>query len=123
MSYREVQRSNSTSRSQLSMELQKELKHNSFRNVGWDNVIALHNEIARMLHLESMSLEELYLEADRVGNKYLSKQEIASHRQALAIEVDAISQTLDELYPAGPREEIDFSKTASTGRSRRRARQ
>ena len=45
------------------------------------------------------SLKELFLEADRIGNKYLEPNEIAAYNEALAQEVDAISEMEGTMQP------------------------
>ena len=72
MSYRKVQRKNSRNRNLLSKQQQQWLKKNSYRNIGWDNVISLYRKIAelqRQEQINNLDLEELFLEADRIGNK------------------------------------------------------
>ena len=79
MGYRKVQRKNSRNRSQLTTENQKWLKDNGYRNIGWNNVISLYEKIIELQDKERIndcSLEELFLEADRIGNKYFTSQEI-----------------------------------------------
>ncbi len=79
MKYRTVQRKNSRNRLKLSPENQQYLKDNGYRNIGWTNVISLFEKIIELQKQESinnLSLEELFIEADRVGNKYLTNKEI-----------------------------------------------
>ncbi|MFM6622197.1 MAG: hypothetical protein ACKPJO_31695, partial [Dolichospermum sp.] len=75
MSYRELQQHNSQNRIKLSQDDKKWLKKNGYKNLGWDNVINLYNTIQDFLvkyQVEDLTLEELFLEADRIGNKYLT---------------------------------------------------
>jgi hypothetical protein len=115
MNYREAQKANSQNRSKLSKESQKLLKSNGFRNVGWDNVIALYQRIEQLLDSdrvsEDLSLEELFLEVDRIGSKYQTKAEIEEFNQKLAKEVDEISEIVDRQFPDTEPEIIDFSQS------------
>lgn len=116
LSYHEVQRANSDRRKQLHKEDQKWLKENNFKNVSWDNVIHLYNKIEEFLEqyrLEDSSLEELFLEADRVGNKYLTSDEIEDFNQKLAKEVSEIEAAIDKHFPDDEMEVIDFSNKQS----------
>ncbi|HIK53978.1 MAG TPA: hypothetical protein IGS37_02255 [Synechococcales cyanobacterium M55_K2018_004] len=115
-SYREVQRANSDRRKQLRQADQQWLKENKFRNVGWDNVIHLYNKIEEFLEqyrLEELSLEELFLEADRIGNKYLTTQEIEDFNQRLAQEISEIETVIDKHFPDEEMEVIDFNESHS----------
>jgi hypothetical protein len=113
LSYREVQRHNSAQRGKLKPEEQKWLKENSYKNVGWDNVIHLYEKIEEFLEqnqIEDLSLEELFLEADRIGNKYLTNQEIEDFNQKLSQEVNEISELIDQQFPDTEIEVIDFNQ-------------
>jgi C-terminal processing protease CtpA/Prc len=120
MSYREVQCANSKERSKLQKEDQKWLKDNAYRNVGWDNVINLYEKTKEFLdkyRLEDLTIEELFLEADRIGNKYLTSQEIEEFNQRLAKEVEEINDEIDKQFPDTEIEIIDFSgKTNNVSR-------
>lgn len=112
LGYHEVQRANSDCRKQLRKEEQKWLKEKSFKNVGWDNVINLYNKIEEFLEqyrLEDSSLEDLFLEADRIGNKYLTSDEIEDFNQKLAKEVSEIEEAIDKHFRDEEMEVIDFS--------------
>ncbi len=125
MSYRDVQRTNSKNRLQLKSAEQQWLKQNNYRNVGWENVIRLYEKINDFLEqykLEEFSLEELFLEADRIGNKYLTTGEIEDFNQKLAKEVNEISEQIDQQFPDKEIEIIDFSKPAKSGRKLRKGR-
>jgi hypothetical protein len=116
MSYGDVQRTNSNNRSQLSRENKQWLKDNGYRNVGWENVIRLYQKVEELLaksRFEDMSLEELFLEADRIGNKYLTPQEIADFNQQLSQEVIEISDLIDRQFPDTEIEVIDYSKNTN----------
>ncbi len=113
MSYHEVQSSNSTCRTKLHKEDQKWLKENNHKNIGWDNVIILYKKIEDFLDkytLEDTTLEELFLEADRIGNKYLTNTEIEEFNQRMSKEVNEISKEIDKQFPDTEIEFIDFGK-------------
>lgn len=114
MSYRDVQRANSNNRRKLHREDQKWLKAHQFKNAGWDNVVSLYekiNEFLAQYQLAGLSLEDLFLEADRIGNKYLTAEEIADFNQKLAQEVEQISEQIDQQFPDTEIEIIDFRAT------------
>lgn len=122
MSYRQVQRANSKNRSKIHKEDQRWLKENSYRNVGWDNVTNLYQKIEEFLdkyRLEDLTLEELFLEADRIGNKYLTSQEIEEFNQRLSKEVNEIAEEFDKQFPDTEIEVIDFSEKTNN-RSRKK---
>jgi predicted XRE-type DNA-binding protein len=123
MSYREVQRTNSENRSKLTKESQQWLKQNGFKNVGWDKVIELYQKIEELLaqaKFEDMSLEELFLEADRIGNKYLDSDEVNEFQQQLAKEVAEIGELIDQQFPDTEIEVIDYSKKTKQKSQQRR---
>lgn len=116
MRYREVQRLNSQNRNKLKLEHQQWLKENHYRNVGWERVIALFQKIQKFLEqaqFEDMDLEALFLEADRVGNRYQTSEEIAAFNQQLAQEVNEIAELVDQQFPDTEVEVIDFRTQAS----------
>ena len=111
LSYRELQAHNKQTRSQLRREDQQALKINGFKNVGWTAAIELYEKIADYLtqyKLAEDSLDELFLEADRIGNQYQSSEEIAAFQAALAAEVEAIENLVDEQFPDNQPEVIDY---------------
>jgi hypothetical protein len=111
MDYRQVQKSNSKNRLKLKQQEQKWLKNNQYKNIGWNNVINLFNKIKDFLETEKikgLTLEELFLEADRVGNKYLTSQEIREFEGKLAQQVNQIAVIIDEQFPDSEIEIIDF---------------
>lgn len=121
MSYREVQRSNSNRRSKLPKKDQKWLKENGYKNIGWDNVIKLYqkvNAILADLNSDEPTLEELFLKADQIGNKYQTSEEIEAFNQELRAEVSAISEEVDKQFTDEDFEFVDYSQQLS--RSRRR---
>lgn len=113
MGYREVQRSNSNRRSKLPKTEQTWLKAQGYKNLGWDNVIALYQKINELL-LQSApnenTLEELFLKAERIGNKYQTPEEIADFNRQLAAEVNAIAEEVDGQFPEPEKEFIDYSQ-------------
>lgn len=112
MSYREIQRINSEKRNNLKKEDQKWLKAQGYINVGWDNLINLYQKIEEFLDkypLKDLTLEELFLEADRIGNKYLTTQEIEEFNHKLSKEVNDIAEEIDKQFPNTEIEVIDFS--------------
>jgi hypothetical protein len=112
LSYREIQQLNSINRSSLQSEAQKWLKDSGYRNVGWDRVISLHQKLQQLLDqnpLVDLSLEELFLVADRIGNKYLSDQEISDFNEKLSKEASEIAEEVDRQFPDTEIEIIDFS--------------
>lgn len=113
MSYRDVQRSNSDRRGKLPKKDQNWLKEKGYRNVGWDNVIKLYQKINELLiqpTSEEDTLEELFLQADRIGNKYQTPEEIAAFNQQLLTEVNEISDEIDRQFPNSEMEFIDYSQ-------------
>ncbi len=117
MSYRDVQRSNSTRKRQLPKALQKQLKDDGYRNVGWDNVIRLYQKINELLAEsddDEPSLEDLFLQADQIGQKYQTPEEIEAFKQQLAAEVNAISAKIDEQFPDEELEVIDYRAQSRT---------
>lgn len=113
MNYRRVQKNNSRNRKKLKKEEQKWLKNNGYKNVGWENVISLYQKIEELLDkakIDDLTLEELFLEADRIGNKYLTSQEIQDFQQKLSREVNEIADEIDRQFPETEIEIIDFSK-------------
>jgi hypothetical protein len=115
MGYPEVQRSNSIRRRKLPKTNQIWLKENGYKNVGWDNVIRLYQKINELLAQpdadDELTLEELFLEADLIGQKYQNREEIEAFNQQLAAEVSAISDLIDQQFPETEVEVIDYSQT------------
>ncbi len=120
MGYREVQRSNSNRRSKLPKKDQVWLKTQRYKNVGWDNVIALYQKINELLlqpDSNEETLEELFLKADRIGTKYQTPEEIADFNCKLAVEVNEISDEVDRQFPEGEMELIDYSQPLTKAKS------
>ena len=113
MGYREVQSSNSKNRKKLDKAEQTWLKANGYKNIGWNKVIELFQKIEELqdkAKIKDWSLEELFLESDRIGNKYLTDREIHEFNQKLAQEVNQISELIDRQFPDSTVEIIDFSQ-------------
>ncbi len=120
MRYRQVQRKNSRNKILLLKEQQKWLKAEGYRNVGWNNVIDLFKKIKEIQeeeHIKSLNLEELFLEADRIGNKYLDNQEINRRNLLIAKELNQIVNIIDKQFPDNTVEVIDYSKTSTKRQS------
>jgi len=112
LSYRETQSFNTSNRAKLKKEDKKWLKENGYRNVGWENVISLYEKIKDFLDkykLDKFTLEDLFLEADRIGNKYQAGQEIDDFNRRLSKEIEEISVEIDNQFPDTEIEAIDFS--------------
>lgn len=124
MSYRDVQRSNSDRKSKLPKQQQKWLKENGYRNVGWDNIIQLYQKINELLSepdSDEPTLEDLFLKADQIGNKYQAPEEIEAFQQQLSKEVEAIANTIDRQFPDTEVEFIDYGKQAKSTTKRKRS--
>jgi len=67
-----------------------------------------------LLSRYDLTLEELFLEADRIGNKYLTEEEIQDFHQKLAKELNEIAEEIDKQFPDTEIEVIDFSKNAKS---------
>ena len=109
--YRDLQKENSKLRQKLETKDREWLKTNNYRNIGWVNVISLFDKINDLLEVEELadlSLEELFLEVDRIGNKYQEPEEIRAFDRAMAVEAEAISEIIDRIFPDTEPESIDF---------------
>ncbi len=116
MSYRAVQLANSKNRSKLHKKNQTWLKENFYKNIGWDNVVTLYQEIEEFrdnYQLEELTVEELFIEADRIGNRYLTNQEINEYNQRLSKEVNEVAEEIDKQFPETEMEFIDFSQNTN----------
>lgn len=116
MGYREVQRSNSQRKKHLSKADQTWLKENNYKNTGWDNVIRLYQKINDFLDQsqdDDLSLEDLFLAADRIGNKYQTPEEIQSFQQALSATVESIAKQVDQQFPDDEIEVVDYRPSVS----------
>ncbi len=113
LSYRSIQQNNSANRCKLPSKDQKWLKTNGYKNIGWDSVIQLYEKIAdfkEQAELEDMTLEDLFLEADRIGNKYQTAEEVGKFQQAMAKEANAIADQIEQQFPQTQLEVLDFSQ-------------
>jgi hypothetical protein len=116
LTYRALQQRNTEQRRRLPKDQQDLLKRNGYKNVGWAAVIELHDKIADLLEQEELaelSLEELFLEADRVGNKYQTTEEVTQFQQEMAVVAGAIADQIDAQFPQTEFEVIDFSRSGS----------
>jgi hypothetical protein len=117
LSYRELQQDNRTQREQLFQDEQVWLKANGYHNVGWRNVIALFDKIQSLLEVQKLtewSLEELFLEADRIGEKYQKPEEIEVFQAAMTAETEQISELIDRIFPDTEPEVLKFSNPHSS---------
>jgi hypothetical protein len=113
MSYRQVQRSNSDNKSKITSEEIQLLKNSGYKNVGWEKVTQLYLKIQEMLtspYRQNWSLNELFLEADRIGRKYQSAEEIATFEQQFTVLSQEIDDEIDRHFPDTEAEIIDFSR-------------
>lgn len=113
MSYRQIQRKNSRNRNQLTKDKQQWLKDHGYYNLGWNNVINLFQKIKEIQELDIIkksNLEELFIEADRIGNKYLNNKEINQFNLKIAQELNEIADIIDLQFPDHTFEVIDYSK-------------
>jgi hypothetical protein len=129
LNYRDLQKANGQRRDRLTKADRAELKHQGFRNVGWDNVIRLSQRLDELLgpaldpnlpDPDLPSLESLFLEADRIGNTYQSAEEIAAFNQALAEASSAVDEAIDRQFPDNDVEIIQFQPNPVRGRSAQR---
>jgi len=75
-------------------------------------VIQLYQKINEFLNQpdadDEPTLEELFLEADRIGQKYQTPEEIRAFNQEMAAEANAVSDLVDQQFPETDVEVIDF---------------
>lgn len=112
MGYREVQRSNTKRQSQLPKKKRKLLKRQGHKNVGWEYVIRLYqaiNNITAQSDLREDTLEELFIKADRIGNKYQTPEELSTFNQQFSKEVANVSKVIDRQFPETEIEIINYS--------------
>lgn len=113
MTYRQLQNYNAQNRSKLDQKDRLWLKINNYKNIGWNKVIQLFEKLEELQdreRIEDWSLEELFLESDRIGNKYLTDCEINDFNFKLAQEVSKISELIEQQFPDPVIEIIDYSK-------------
>jgi Holliday junction resolvasome RuvABC endonuclease subunit len=102
MKYRQLQSYNTQKRQSLTEEKKQWLKSNDYRNIGWEKIIKLYEKITEFLlkdSLQDMSLEDIFLEADRIGNKYQNSEEIHKLNQQLSQINQEISDEIDKHFP------------------------
>lgn len=113
MTYRQLQKKNKGDRAQLLKEDRIWLKTNKYRNIGWTNVINLFQKIKELKERESikkLDLEQLFIEADRIGNKYLTSKEIQNRNLKIARELNEIADIIDSQFPDNTVEVVDYSR-------------
>ena len=102
MKYRQLQSYNTQKRQSLTEEKKQWLKSNDYRNIGWEKIIKLYEKITEFLpkdSLQDISLEDIFLEADRIGNKYQNSEEIHKLNQQLSQINQEISDEIDKHFP------------------------
>jgi hypothetical protein len=113
MSYRQVQRSNSDNKTKITSEEIQLLKNSGYKNIGWEKVTQLYLKIQEILtspYRENWSLDELFLEADRIGQKYQSADEIATFEKQFTMLSQEIDNEIERCFPDTKVETIDFSR-------------
>jgi hypothetical protein len=113
MGYRQVQRSNSDNKAKMQSEEVQLLKNSGYKNVGWEKVTQLYLKIQEMSishYSENWSLSELFVEADRIGRKYQSADEIATFEKQVTMLSQEIDDEIDRCFPDTEVETIDFSR-------------
>ena len=121
--YTQLQAFNKQFRSQLRPDDRQWLKANGYKNVGWDCAIALYEKIIdykTKYGLEDESLEDLFLEADRIGNKYQTPEEIETFQAAFAFEVNVIADVVDQQLPDTTTEIIDYGTESQRRKNSKR---
>jgi hypothetical protein len=112
MGYRQLQSQNTQKRQQLSKEQQQWLKKQGYRNIGWERVIQLYEKITEFLlgdSLQDVSLEDLFINVDRIGNKYQTQAEIDDFHRQLAKINQEIADEIDQQFPDNSVEILDFT--------------
>ena len=113
MGYRQIQRSNSDNKAKITSDEIQLLKNSGYKNVGWEKVTQLYLKIQEMLtspYRENWSLDELFLEADRIGRKYQSVDEIATFEKQFTMLSQEIDDEIERHFPDTEVEIIDFSR-------------
>jgi hypothetical protein len=114
MGYREVQKSNSENWKKLDRQQQKALKEKGHRNIGWLFVTRLYlgiEDLNQDLHTDDTTLEELFLNASWIGDKYQTNEDKLAFRKALDQAIEETQILIDEHFPGGDIQMIDYSKT------------
>ncbi|OKH18442.1 hypothetical protein [[Limnothrix rosea] IAM M-220] len=113
-SYRDLQVENKINRNALSKKQQHQLKTEGYRNIGWAKVIQLYEKLKQinlLKSVEDVTLEELFIDADRIGNKYQTKKEIQDFQERLNQVNQEIADSVDKLFPDDDVEIFDFTGT------------
>ena len=116
MSYRDVQKLNSENRKKLSPQQQQKLKAEGYRNTGWESVISLYLTLDALINPDpkpesDSSLEELFLAAARIGDKYQTDEDRANFQKVYNQEIAEIYALIEEQFPEPETIEfIDYSK-------------
>jgi hypothetical protein len=120
--YRSLQKNNSVERAKLSKAQQSALASNGLQNVGWDHIIKLREELIKISLAQNTTLEDLFINADRIANKYQSAEEISEFNQKMSESAARISDLIDSQFPPGDKVEfIDFgTKTTSNAQNKGR---
>jgi hypothetical protein len=108
LGYQSLQKDNRIKREKLPKTDQDWLKNNGYRNIGWPHVISLFDKIQSLQELTEYSLEELFLEVDRIGERYQEPEEIQSFQAAMADEAEQIAVLIDQIFPDTKSEVINF---------------
>ncbi len=131
--YRALQAANTQARAQLTAAQRRDLKAKKLSNVGWDNVIALYHALQKLGVLQpspassevtpydDFSLEDLFLEADRIGNKYQTAAEVTAFQETLAQKAQEIADEVDRQFPDTQTEILDFRDSATKPAARKTA--
>ena len=111
-SYRDLQVENKINRNALSKNQQHQLKIEGYKNIGWAKVIQLCEKLQQinlLKSVEDVTLEELFIDADRIGNKYQTKKEIRDFQERLNQVHQQIADSVDKLFPDNDVEIFDFT--------------
>jgi hypothetical protein len=122
MGYRQLQRVNSTQKQQFSADELIILKNEGHKNVGWESVIRLQERIQELLtsfYRNGWGLDQLFLEADRIGQKYQSSTEIAIYEEQLSLLSVEIDDEIDKYFPDTEVEIIIFGGKSDKFRNHR----
>jgi hypothetical protein len=122
LGYRQLQRVNSTQKQQLQAEELITLKNEGHKNTGWESIICLQRRIQELLtsvYRAGWDLDQLFLEADRIGQKYQSPTEIAVYEEKITLLSVEIDDVIDEQFPDTEVEIISFSGKSNELRNHR----
>jgi hypothetical protein len=96
--YRQLQARNKTLRGELTPEQRQQLKNDGYKNIGWHQVISLYEKLLE-LSVGDLTLESLFIDADRIGNKYQTQEEINAFNEQLAQINNEIAAEMDRYFP------------------------